>query len=140
MDGTQKKKKSKEEEIYMRYIKQFAIIIAISFLGEAMNRVIPLPIPASIYGLLLMFLALFFKIFPVSAVKETSSFLLEVMPLMFIPPSVAIIDNLALLQGSWWKLVILAFVSTLGVMVVSGAVTQCIITKSNKGKKGKERK
>ena len=119
----------------MRYIKQFAIIIAISFLGELCNRFIPLPIPASIYGLLLMFLALFFHIFPTSAVKETSAFLLEIMPLMFIPPAVAIIDNFAVLSSAWWKLVILAFLSTLGVMIVSGLVTQFIIRKLN-AKKG----
>ncbi len=119
----------------MRYIKQFVIIIAISFLGEALNRIVPLPIPASIYGLLLMFLSLYFKIFPVSAVKETSNFLLEAMPLMFIPPSVAIIDNLSVIQGAWWKLLILAFVSTLGVMIASGSVTQLIIKTSKKGGK-----
>ncbi len=121
----------------MRFLKQFAIIIAISFLGEVMNRFIPLPIPASIYGLLLMFLALFFKIFPVSAVKETSAFLLEIMPLMFIAPAVAVIDNFAVLQSAWWKLLILAVVSTIAVMGISGAVTQFIIKKSGKngGKK-----
>ena len=118
----------------MRFLKQFAIILAISFLGELLARFVPLPVPASIYGLVLMFLALFLKIFPVSAVKETSGVLLEIMPLMFVPPAVAVIENVALLKGDWWKLLILALLSTVIVMAVSGAVTQGIIRAQKKEK------
>ena len=58
----------------MKYIKQFVIIIAISFIGELLNKLIPLPIPASIYGLVIMFTALKTKIIPLSSIKETGNF------------------------------------------------------------------
>ena len=54
----------------MKYMKQFGIILAISFAGEILNYLVPLPIPASIYGLVLMFLALCFKLIKVEDVKQ----------------------------------------------------------------------
>ena len=42
----------------MKYIKQFILILAISFAGELRKYLLPLPVPASIYGMVLMFLAL----------------------------------------------------------------------------------
>ena len=42
----------------MKYFRQFFIILAISFVGEILHMVLPLPVPASIYGLVLMLLAL----------------------------------------------------------------------------------
>ena len=72
----------------MKYVNQFCIILAFSFAGEILNCLIPLPVPASIYGLLLMFLALEFKIIKVHHVKEVSSFLLGIMSIFFVPSSV----------------------------------------------------
>ena len=42
----------------MKYLIQFLIIIAFSFAGELLHYCLPLPIPASIYGIILLFLAL----------------------------------------------------------------------------------
>ena len=52
----------------MKYIKQLSIILLISFLGELIHYLLPLPIPASIYGLILLFVALLTGIVPLSAV------------------------------------------------------------------------
>lgn len=114
----------------MKYVKQFSIILAVSFLGEILNRLIPLPIPASIYGILLMFLLLECKIIPVSAVKETSSFLIEVMPVMFIPAAVGLLESWEALKPSWFSYIVITVVTTFIVMAVSGLVTQTVIRKS----------
>lgn len=58
----------------MKYIKQFGIILLISFLGEILRAVIPLPIPASIYGLVLMLAALMTHLLPLEAVQDSESF------------------------------------------------------------------
>ena len=68
----------------MRFVFQFLIIMVFAFLGELLHHFIPLPIPASIYGIVLLFLALETKILKVSDIKETSSFLIAIMPLMFL--------------------------------------------------------
>ena len=74
----------------MKYVRQFGVILLLSFVGEILHVVLPFPIPASIYGILLLFFGLEWKLIPVSAVKETSVFLIEIMPVMFIPAAVGL--------------------------------------------------
>lgn len=103
-----------------------------AFLGELLHHFIPLPIPASIYGIVLLFLALETKILKVSDIKETSSFLIAIMPLMFLPPAVGVIESWNLLRESWFPYVVVTLISTIVVMGVSGRVTQGIIRKGGK--------
>ena len=119
----------------MKFIKQFFLIVLFSLIGEVLNYLIPLPIPASIYGLVLMFFALHFKICPISAVKETGDFLLGIMPIFFISPAIALLANIEVLKFHWLFFLILGFFSTVVVMVASGWATQLIIRLSNRKKK-----
>ena len=75
----------------MKYVRQLLIILFVSFFGELLKYIIPLSIPASIYGMVLLFLALELKILKVSDIKETSNFLIEIMPLMFVPAGVGLL-------------------------------------------------
>ena len=56
----------------MKYFRQFFLILAISFAGEILHMVLPLPVPASIYGLVLMLLALVTGIVKIEQVKDTA--------------------------------------------------------------------
>lgn len=117
----------------MRYIRQFLIIIFISFLGEILHYLIPLPVPASIYGLILMFLCLHFHLFEVESVKATSQFLIEIMPLMFIPAAVGLIATWDVVRKNFIAYLTITVISTFAVMIVSGLVTQAIL-RYRKGK------
>ena len=64
----------------MRLMRQFGIIAAMTCIGELMHYFIPLPVPGSIYGLLLMLAALMTGIVKLEQVKETAEFLIDVMP------------------------------------------------------------
>ena len=121
------------ERITMKYVKQFGIILAITFIGEALRYLIPLPIPASIYGLIILFIALYSGILKVDKVKEVGFFLIEIMPLMFIPAAVGLLDTWSALQSIWLQVVAVTLISTVIVMVTSGLVTQLVIRKG-KGK------
>jgi holin-like protein len=114
----------------MKYIKQFAIILLVSFLGEVLHALLPLPIPASIYGLVLMLGALMLGIVPLHAVRECGKFLIEIMPLMFIPAAVGLTQAWDRLAPILVKLVIITAVSTVLVMVVSGRVTQAVLRRT----------
>ncbi len=116
----------------MKYIKQFGIILAVSFLGEILHQYIPLPIPASIYGIIILFVCLEWKILPVSAVKETSSFFIEIMPIMFIPAAVGLLDSWQIIQTSWVSYTVITVLSTFVVMVVSGKVVQLVMNRTKK--------
>lgn len=111
----------------MKYLKQFAIIIAITFIGEALNQFLPLPIPASIYGLVIMLIALSTKILPLDKVKDVGKMLIQTMPIMFIPAGVGLITAWEKLSPIILPVVVITFVSTLIVMIVSGKLTEAII-------------
>lgn len=116
----------------MKYIFQFLVIMVFAFIGEVLHHFIPLPVPASIYGIVLLFLALEFRIVKVSDVKETSSFLIAVMPLMFLPPAVGVIESWDIIRGNWFPYVVVTLVSTVVVMGISGRITQHIIRKGGR--------
>jgi len=111
----------------MKYLSQFLIIIAFSFLAELLNWLLPFTIPASIYGIILLFIALELKIVKVKDVREVSNFLIYIMPLMFLPPAVGLLDAWSSIKESWIYLVIISVVSTFAVMAVTGWVSQWII-------------
>ena len=108
----------------VKYLRQFGIILAVTCAGEIMKYFIPLPIPGSIYGLILMFVLLLLRVIKVEHVKETGEFLIEIMPLMFIPAGVGLIDSWGELRPILLPVIVLLLVSTVLVMGVSGQVTQ----------------
>ena len=108
----------------MKYLFQFLIVITFSLLGEILNWLIPLPIPASIYGIILLFTALELKIVKVRQIKEISSFLILIMPLMFVPPAAGLIDAWDDVKDNWMEYVFITVTTTFIVMAVAGWVTQ----------------
>ena len=113
----------------MKYLRQFMMILLVSFLGELLKYANPLPVPASIYGLLLLFTALMTGILKLSSIKETAGFLIEIMPLMFIPAGVGILESWGILQPVFIPVAVITVVSTIAVMGVSGTVTQFMMKK-----------
>lgn len=111
----------------MKYIRQFLIILLFTFIGEMLKEWIPLPIPASIYGLLLLFFALETGLLKLKAVKETGKFLIEIMPLLFIPAGAQLLDSWETLKPILIPVAVIMVVSTVVVMVVSGRMTQYVI-------------
>ena len=119
----------------MKYLTQFGIILAISFVGEVLNRIIPLPIPASIYGMILLFVGLLTGVIKLSSVKDTGKFLIEIMPLLFIPATVGLIESWALMQDFLVAIIVISLVSTVVVAAASGRITQLIINRKAKKQK-----
>ena len=122
----------------MKFLIQFMIIIAFSFLGELLHYILPLPIPASIYGIVLLFVALELKWVKVKDIRETSSFLIAVMPVMFIPAAVGLIDSWKSIGNSWLEYIIVTVLTTFGVMGVSGWITQFVIQRNKVQKENKK--
>ena len=121
----------------MKFISQFIIIIAFTFIGELLHFFIPLPIPASIYGIALLFICLMMKWIKVAEIRETSTFLIAIMPVMFIPAAVGLIDSWAAIRSHILEYAIVTIVSTFAVMGAAGRVTQRLV-RSNK-KKGENK-
>ena len=122
----------------MKYMKQFGIILLVAFTGEILHRLLPLPIPAGIYGIIILFLCLEMKIVSVSSIKETSSFLIEIMPVMFIPAAVGLMDSWEIIKTAWVPYAVITLLSTFIVMAAAGRAVQFIMGRSGNGKEGKQ--
>lgn len=116
----------------MRFIFQLCIILFISFLGELLHLLIPLPVPASIYGLLIMLLCLITKVIKVEQVKSAGGFLLEIMPLLFVPAAVGLLDAWSELSSILLPIAIIVPLTTVIVMVCTGLVTQSALKKGKR--------
>ena len=122
----------------MNYIFQLAIIFGISFIGEVLNALLPLPIPASVYGLLILFLLLCTKIVKLEQVETVSEYLMAIMPLFFIEPTVGIINSYGLVKGHILTLFVACFLSFISVIAVTGLVSQAIIRLQRKKEQKEE--
>ena len=116
----------------MKILRQFMIILAISFVGEVLKYIIPLPIPASIYGLVILFVALETGLIKLSAVKDTAIFIIVIMTLLFIRAGVGLLDSWGVLQPVILPVAVITIVSTIIVMGVSGVVTQAVIRRQKR--------
>ena len=120
----------------MRLMRQFGIIAAMTCIGELMHYFIPLPVPGSIYGLLLMLAALMTGIVKLEQVRETAEFLIDAMPLMFIPAGVGLMTAWSQLRQILLPVTIITFVSTVAVMGVTGRVTELLLAVARGRAKG----
>ena len=116
----------------MKFLIQFLIIIAFSFAGELLHFLLPLPIPASIYGLILLFAALCCKIIKVSQIKESAYFLIEIMPIMFIPAAVGVMKHYKILEGLYLQSALIILFTTIFVMALTGISVQLIIRRKKR--------
>ena len=116
----------------MKYIKQFAIIAAITFLGEILNLLLPFPVPASIYGMIMLFVCLMTGILKLSQIEETADLLLGVMPIFFIAPTVSIMSSIGLIKDQLFAVLLTCVVSTAVVMAVTGWVAQFVMKHDKK--------
>ncbi|MBQ4088816.1 MAG: CidA/LrgA family protein [Clostridia bacterium] len=111
----------------MRFIGQFCVILLITFIGELLNFIIPLPVPAGIYGMALLFIALCLRIIRLDMVEGAGDFLIEIMPVMFIPAGVGLMSSWGALKPMLLPAVIAVTVVTVVVMAAAGRGAQGIM-------------
>ena len=111
----------------MKYLLQFLLIGAFYYLGELLHELIPLPIPAAVYGLVLLFAVLCTGLLKLEHIEKAADFLLAIMPLMFIPAAVGLMDTWEIIAPSWLQFILVTVITTVVVMAVSGLVTQAVI-------------
>ena len=116
----------------MKLLYQFGGILAVTFVGELLYALLPLPIPASIYGLIVMLICLGTKVVKLSQVKIAADFLIDIMPPMFIPAAVGLIVVWGDLKEILIPVVVITCLSTVIVMVCTGKVTQTLIRRKQK--------
>ena len=115
----------------MKYMKQIAIIFGVTCIGEFLNYFLPLPVPASIYGLILMLVLLVTHVVKIEHVDAVGTFLVEIMPMMFIPAGVGLVTSFGQLRPVLFPVLVITVVTTFLVMAVTGKVTDAVIGKAS---------
>ena len=111
----------------MKYLHQAMIIAAVTFAAELVKLGLPLPVPASIYGLIILFLLLKTGVLKLSQVEDVGNFLLEWMPLLLVPASVSFLTVLDTIREMLAPVLIMGFLGTMAVMLVTGRTAQWVI-------------
>lgn len=123
----------------MKYVFQLMLIFIISLAGELLYALLPLPVPASVYGLAILFVLLLTKRVKLHQVEDTADFLMSIMPLFFIESTVKTMNAYGLIKGKIPALVLASFLSFAAVTVITGLTAQGIIRlKNRKGKQKNE--
>ena len=110
----------------MKYLKQLLIILAFSFLGQILEKAIPIPVPAAIYGFVLLFLALYLGLLKPEHIDETAHFRIKIMGVFFVAPAVNILAYYDVIAPALVPICIVVLTSTILVFGVAGLVTQLL--------------
>ena len=121
----------------MHYLSQFGIILGMTFAGEVLSRLLPFPVPAGIYGLLLLFLCLVAGIVKLPQVEGAGTFLLGLLPLTILPGSAGMLYLWDELRDILVPLLAISVISTVVVMAVTGRAVQGLARR--KGGEGQPR-
>lgn len=116
----------------MKYLTQFLRILAFTLAGELLQRLVPLPIPASVYGLVLLFGALNTGLVKLEQVRDAGGFLISILPILFVSPAVGILDNWEAIRGALIPILALTLLSTVLTFGIAGRATQAMMGKEEK--------
>ena len=116
----------------MKYLKQMLVILAFTFVGEGLAALIPLPVPAAIYGFVLLFLALCTGLLKPEHIDETANFLIGIMGILYIAPAVNILAYYDVIAPALAPVCVIVLTSTCVVFAVAGLVTQWLRRKGDK--------
>lgn len=110
----------------MKYVFQFLRVLGFCFLGEVLHVLLPLPIPASIYGLVLLLAALRAGLVKLEQVREAAGFLTAVFPLLFVPGAAGIMELGPVLVKNGLPVLLAVGLVTVLVMAAAGRATQAV--------------
>lgn len=115
----------------MKYFKQAFIIIVITLIAEVLSHVLPVPLPASIYGMVILFVCLMTGVIKLEQVENVGEWLIAVMPAMFVVPGAGFITSWASLQPHLLSWSVIISVTTILVMAVAGLLAQSLQKRQN---------
>lgn len=115
----------------MKLLRQFLIILVICFIGEVSNKVVHIPLPGSIIGMILLFICLLTGVVKLEMIEEISRFLLDHLAFFFIPAGVGLLAYLDILSKNILPFMVICIFTTIFVMIVTGYTVQLIKRRKN---------
>lgn len=121
-------------------LNEFIILFIINYTGIIISKLFNLPIPGTIIGMILFFILLYTKVLKVEKIENAVSVLIANMTILFMPPTVKVLDHIHLLSGQFLKVILLIVLTTIITLGITGKIVQFMIELTEKkGDKTNER-
>lgn len=110
----------------MKILRQMILLLFIVFTGEILNKVVNIPLPGSVLGLIILFALLLTKIIKLEHIEETSDFLMKHLAVFFVPVGVGLLNIMGALRETWFILLVISVVSSILVMSLTALMVQIL--------------
>lgn len=112
------------------FFQQALTLAVILFISKIIEAVMPIPMPASVIGLVLLFIALCTGIVKLEQVESVGTALTNNISFLFVPAGISVINSLPILSKSPILIILLIIISTIFLLVCTGYASQLLVTKS----------
>lgn len=112
---------------FLNTIFGIIIVAAVTLVSEFLSKQLPISMPASIYGIIILFLLLQMGLVKKEKVEGVCKFLIKIMPLTFIPSAVALIDSFLDLKAIIVPVIVAIVFSTIFVMATTGFFCETLL-------------
>lgn len=106
------------------YSRGLIILTLCLWVGNIISKIIPIMIPGSIIGLLLLFFLLAFQLIPTCWIKNSCNLFMRYMTVLFIPAAMGIMDNYSLLLENWIPIIFSTVGGSLIVLIFTAFLTE----------------
>ncbi len=120
----------------MKGLFQIGIVFAVCFAGELLSRIIPLPIPASVMSMILLFVLLLLKWIKPRHIERFGDFLLKNMAFFFIPAGVAIIEQFDRLKNYLLPFLLICALTTIITFFATAYTVKAVMAIQKKLREG----
>lgn len=121
--------KNPQEKIY-NVFQQALTLAVILLISKIIESFIPIPMPASVIGLVLLFIALCTGIVKLGQVESVGTALTNNISFLFVPAGISVINSLPILSQSPVLIILLIIISTILLLISTGFASQLLVTKS----------
>ena len=116
----------------MKFFRESILLLSIYFAGEIISKLLNLPIPGNIIGMILLFVLLTSNIIKVEKVENLANFFLDHLAFFFIPASVGLMTSFVSLKGNIFKIILLCILTTIMVIGIKTSIKEKDKNKLNK--------
>lgn len=114
------------------FLQQAFIFAIVMLVANIIKGFLPMPMPASAIGLILLFIALSTKIVKVEQVEGLGNKLISIISFLFVPAAISVINSLGILSTSGLQIMLIIIVATVILLAIAGWSTQVFLKKRAK--------
>lgn len=119
----------------LKTLRQLGIVLLILSVGQIIQTQFNLFVPGTILGMIILLILLLLKVIKLKWIESITNVLLDHISIFFVPANVGVMVYLSQIKDVWAKLLLIAIVSTVVVMGVTGAVVQFVDKLMTKSKR-----